>query len=233
VATFLGLLALNATTGPFGHGMFSVWWFWEILVALLFLAGWWRGRKHRQLVENTQRIEQLRALPWQDFENLVGEMFRREGYKVSERGGGGADGGVDLELHRNGRRTLVQCKRWQERVVKIQMVRELWGVVSHEGAQAAIFVTSGRYTADCLDFARGKDYRLITGEELLVLIENVEEGPKRGSPAGVVRPTVGPELPPSCPRCGSPMVRHAGVDGKPDFWGCLRFPACRGLVPVS
>ena len=38
------------------------------------------------------------ALSWRDFEALVGEGFRHRGFAVTERGGGGSDGGVDLAL---------------------------------------------------------------------------------------------------------------------------------------
>jgi len=41
-----------------------------------------------------------------------------------------------------------------------------------------------------------------------------------------------PASPPSCPDCGSAMVRRV-AKRKPYkgnvFWGCSRYPACRGL----
>jgi restriction system protein len=40
----------------------------------------------------------LNGMTWQQFEQLVGEAFRLQGYTVAEIGGGGADGGVDLVL---------------------------------------------------------------------------------------------------------------------------------------
>ncbi len=39
----------------------------------------------------------LNGMSWREFEMLVGEAFRLGGYTVSETGGGGADGGVDLK----------------------------------------------------------------------------------------------------------------------------------------
>src|SRR5690348_8075821 len=35
-------------------------------------------------------IESIRELTWREFEQLVGEAFRRQGYVVEEVGGGGA-----------------------------------------------------------------------------------------------------------------------------------------------
>lgn len=39
--------------------------------------------------------------------------------------------------------------------------------------------------------------------------------------------------PPPCPRCGVLMVpRHARASGQP-FWGCARYPRCRGTLPAD
>ncbi len=40
-------------------------------------------------------------------------------------------------------------------------------------------------------------------------------------------------LPQPCPLCESPMeLRRAGEDGRSEtwFWGCTRFPHCRGMI---
>jgi hypothetical protein len=38
---------------------------------------------------------------------------------------------------------------------------------------------------------------------------------------------------PSCPKCGAAMVRRVrGIDRAP-FWGCSRFPACRGTTEIA
>ncbi len=46
---------------------------------------------------------------------------------------------------------------------------------------------------------------------------------------------VGPDNAPRCPKCGSPMIRRktrAGDYPAREFWGCIRFPECRGMVPL-
>ena len=38
---------------------------------------------------------------------------------------------------------------------------------------------------------------------------------------------------PACPHCSSPMVRRVAKSGEnagKEFWGCTKFPACRGVV---
>lgn len=234
-ATYVVLFVWNSTGETLGRTLFTFGGYFAGFVALLFLAGWWRGRERRQLLEKTQNLDVLRAMPWRDFEMLVGEAYRRLGYQVTERGGGGADGGVDLELRRNGELTLVQCKRWKQRVVKVQTVRELWGVVSHEGAEGAIFVTSGEFTKDAREFAAGKTYSLVDGQALLELAMTVRNEPLIVQTSPEVRAPDGPvpNPSPSCPRCGSEMVLRSGTKGRPDFWGCSRYPACRSILGLQ
>jgi len=44
----------------------------------------------------------LESISWREFELLVGEAFRRKGFTVQETGQGGADGGIDLVLLKDG-----------------------------------------------------------------------------------------------------------------------------------
>ena len=74
---------------------------------------------------------------WRDFELLVGEAFRLRGYTVTETGGGGADGGIDLQLTRGGETFLVQCKQWKAYKVSVNVVRELYGVMAAQAAAAS------------------------------------------------------------------------------------------------
>jgi restriction system protein len=76
-------------------------------------ASIWRRSKRRQLMANITQSPSANALDgmtWQEFEILIDEAFRQQGFAVTETGGGGADGGVDLVLAKNGEKFLVQCK---------------------------------------------------------------------------------------------------------------------------
>lgn len=44
------------------------------------------------------------------------------------------------------------------------------------------------------------------------------------------------ELAPPCPKCGQPMLRRtarSGARAGSDFWGCQRYPTCRGIVNIE
>ena len=51
-----------------------------------------KGLFRRKLLDRQDGLPSLLSLPWREFEQLVGEAYRRQGYDVEETGGGGADG---------------------------------------------------------------------------------------------------------------------------------------------
>src|SRR5579859_8155413 len=63
----------------------------------------------RHRFEQQSGVESLRRLSWQEFERLLGEVYRRHGYEVRQRGGPVADGGADLELRNGDEKLLVQA----------------------------------------------------------------------------------------------------------------------------
>jgi restriction system protein len=95
----------------------------------------------------------IASLSWQAFESLVAEGFRHRGFDVSERGGAGPDGGVDLALARGHEGFLVQCKQWRAQQVGVAVVRELYGVMAANRVAGGYVVTSGSFTKDAKEFA--------------------------------------------------------------------------------
>jgi restriction system protein len=173
----------------------------------------------------------LNDMSWQQFEALVGEAFRRKGYSVSERGGGGADGGIDLALKKEGETFLVQCKQWKATKVGVTTVRELYGVMAAEGATGGFVVTSGVFTDDARAFAVGRNIELLDGKALHALIRGVSAP----SNAASAVPMVKSEGAPACPVCQSAMVKRTakrGANSGNAFWGCSQYPACKGTRPA-
>jgi restriction system protein len=150
-----------------------------ILFVFAIFSGFsfWFGRNRSRLLDQQTSIESIRALPWKQFEFLVAEAYRRQGYAVEFSLGRGADGGVDLTLNRDGRKSLVQCKQWKAYSVGAPVIREMFGLLHHENADEAIIVTSGKFTNDAQAFAAGKPIHLIDGPQLLTLIQSVQTPP--------------------------------------------------------
>jgi restriction system protein len=216
------------------------------LFVLLALVSFVRRLERRKLLNHAKSIDHIRALGWREFEMLVGEAYRRQGYKVEETQTG-PDGGIDLRLRKDGELTLVQCKHWRTQRVGVKPVRELYGVMVDAGAHAGIFVASGTYTPDAHAFAEGKRLELVDGRMLEALIRDVStplERPPTTPPAPTApKPApVGESTPrqpaaaPTCPTCGKPMVRRTarrGAQAGKAFWGCSGFPKCRTTMPID
>ncbi len=64
------------------------------------------GRK-RELFERQKNLPDISALKWREFEEFIGEAYKRQGYQVEEKGGNEPDGGIDLILRKKGEMVLV------------------------------------------------------------------------------------------------------------------------------
>ncbi|WP_082656967.1 restriction endonuclease [Pseudomonas citronellolis] len=182
--------------------------------------------------ESGQAIE---GISWREFELLVGETFRCKGFTVIEKGGSDPDGGIDLVLHLGTDKYLVQCKHWKSINVGVTVIREFFGVMAAEGAAGGFVVTSGRYTVEAIKFSEGRNIQLIDGDLLKRWISNRTEATKSRKYFDMGN---GPEIShssPVCPLCKGTMVIRVARKGKnigENFWGCSRYPSCRGIVRI-
>lgn len=118
----------------------------------------------------------LAAMDWQDFENLIREIFEKE---FSTSGGevkitqASRDGGVDAVAFDpdpiRGGKIVIQAKRYTN-VVGVSAVRDLYGTTMNEGATKGILVTTADFGPDAYEFAKGKPLTLLNGGNLLHLL---------------------------------------------------------------
>lgn len=221
----LGKTVGDSVTHGVGTMLASVF---QYIVPFAFLVGAFisfsRRRRQSELhaqVATDPATDALEKMSWREFEGLVAETFRRQGYRVVERGGDGPDGGVDVELHMGSDKYLVQCKQWKSQKVGVATVRELYGVMTAERAVGAFVVASGAFTDEAKSFADGRAIKLFDARKLRSMIGQVP------SAAPAAEQTM-----PACPKCGSEMVRRTakkGANAGNQFWGCSRFPSCTGI----
>jgi restriction system protein len=181
-----------------------------VVMAAVIGLGWtevFREAIHRRhLLDWTTELRHLNST---EFEWLVGEVFRREGWSVRETGRtDGPDGNVDLELTRGNERMIVQCKRWQSWPVDVDNIRLFLGTLAREKLTptSGVFVTLSNFTEQARIEASAAGLALVDGPELHLRIEKV----RKSEP---------------CPECGAPMTL-----GKSPFGWWLRCQAadCRG-----
>lgn len=219
----------------------------QYIVPLVGLVGavmsFFRRRQRTALVTDVAQAKTanvLDGMSWREFEILVGEAYRLQGYQVTETGGGGADGGIDLALTKGNEKFLVQCKQWKAFKVGVDVVRELYGVMAAKGVTGGFVVTSGRFTADAKAFADGRNVQLVDGTKLFAMIQQAKQSRATKSPQPTAPSTASVAAKSAtalaCPQCVSSMVKRTARKGSnvgAEFWGCSKFPTCRGVRQVS
>ncbi|MBK5205921.1 MAG: restriction endonuclease [Polaromonas sp.] len=244
-------IVVNVQPGQIATAMTQTIWktlasFGQYLLPLLCLVGAalsaYRRRQRQNLVANvagSKAADSLDGMSWQEFELLVGEAFRLQGFQVTEIGGGGADGGVDLVLRKGSEKFLVQCKQWKAFTVGVTVVRELYGVMAAKGAAGGFVVTSGRFTDEAKAFASGRNVKLVDGPRLFGLIKQATSSRTGNAKTPAMQTTPEPTktaTSPSCPECATPMVQRTAKRGSSTgsaFWGCSRYPSCRGTRQIG
>jgi restriction system protein len=167
----------------------------------------------------------LRDLSWQDFEIVVGEVIRRQGYTVKERGGFQADGGVDLIAECRSGRIVIQCKQWRAWSVKESQVKELYATVKADRFHEGWLVTCGHFTDRARAWAEGKELHLVDGAQLVELIGG--QIPIEVTRVAAIEAPSEALDSPECPECGQAMRKQTNKDDQSVFWGCTGYPACR------
>lgn len=129
------------------------------------------------VIGNVDDSINLAAMDWQDFENLIREVFERE---FSTNGGevkitqASRDKGVDAIAFDpdpiKGGKIIIQAKRYTN-VVGVAAVRDLYGTIVNEGANKGILVSTSNYGNDAYEFAKNKPITLMNGSNLLYLLE--------------------------------------------------------------
>jgi restriction system protein len=202
------------------------------MAAIISAITTFRQKKLYNNVATRTDVAVLNEMSWDEFEMLVGEHFRRQGFQVSRQGGNGPDGGIDIILKNKNETYLVQCKQWKAYKVGVQPVRELYGVMAARGAAGGYVITSGMFTDDAQDFAKGLNVELIDGRKLRQIIDNV----RKPTVTAVQHPKTLQVTLPNCPKCGAEMkkrVARQGSNAGNEFWGCSGYPACKGILPIT
>jgi restriction system protein len=211
-------------------------WAAGVLLVLGPLA-YMRRQRRRSPLDPESGIESIRRLARREFERLLGESFRLQGYTVEERGGSEPRAGVCLVLRKPSQRILVRCIHRTGAQVGVEAVRQLHDVMSSEAASGGLVVTSEELSPDARTWVADKPIGLIEGRALLELV-NRGRARRRGSTEVTQRrePYLGPPLAEllDCPLCGAPMVLKKGAQpshAELAFFGCS-VPRCPGTRPA-
>jgi restriction system protein len=108
-----------------------------------------------------------------EFESLITNLFMKMGLE-SRQTQSSRDGGVDCVAYDPrpifGGKVVIQAKRYKN-TVGVSAVRDLYGTMQNEGASKGILVTTSGYGKASYEFAGGKPLELLTGGNLLHLLD--------------------------------------------------------------
>jgi restriction system protein len=132
-----------------------------------------------RFVENTDVLSSidhrpnLMELTPGEFETLITNLFEKMGLETRLTQPS-RDGGVDCVAYDPrpifGGKVVIQAKRYKH-TVGVSAVRDLFGTMQNEGASKGILVTTSGYGKASFEFAQNKPLELLSGSNLLYLLE--------------------------------------------------------------
>lgn len=175
----------------------------DVAVAVL------RGCRRRQRLRTLQGFL---ALSPAGFEDAVGALLRRLGYRRVKVVGGAGDLCADIVCRgRAGELVIVQCKRYApgHHVGSAEVQRVIGMAFVHHHAARAIFATTSDFTPAARSLAREHDIELVNGHRLVELAQRRPR--RRRSDAPASRPV---EVTAHVTRTGNPQLRTAPAAGE-------------------
>ncbi len=177
--------------------------------------------------------DELQYLSHDEFKKLMVLIFKQRGYTVKVKTSQIHED-IDLILQVNNENTFVKFNRWQEALLDVNEIAQLYVAMKEENISHGIIITSGEFTSEALDLSLGKAILLINGIDLSLMIEALQSSDilneEEDEPEAKDEM---PELDPLCPICSCKMIKRTARKGKNagnTFWGCSTYPNCRGVV---
>ena len=116
-----------------------------------------------------ERLTALREMSWEAFSTRIISAYRHEGYEVAAT----QTGAYDFTLTRNGRVTLLQCRRWKVNQMGVGPLQELAKAITAQEAANGICITTGEISPKAVEFAATNPLTIVSGVALASLIGKV------------------------------------------------------------
>ena len=182
------------------------------------------------VLQNKRQKERLRKSGIKDIDSMDGiqfeyylkELYISRGFEAEVTNASG-DYGADLLLNKDGKKMVVQAKRYSKDV-GIKAVQEVMGAKSYYKADEAWVVSNSYFTKAAKELAQKGNVLLVDRDTLIDFILVLNVGSVKPEPLKLASSSVSSKNG-TCIKCGSPMVLRAGKRG--EFLGCSGFPKCR------
>lgn len=118
----------------------------------------------------THNIEFLLSQSPTGFEDIVAQMYRALGYEAKLTSMS-SDEGRDIILKRDGKKYLVECKRYQlDKLIGRPALQKFYAAIATDKAEQGFFVTTSNFSKPAVGFARKTNIILINGHSLAKLM---------------------------------------------------------------
>lgn len=127
-----------------------------------------RKGQRRTYAQQPWTLAALKQIAPSDFERLTADLCLRDGARTAEVVGGSDDKAADvLAVLWDGRRVMVQCKRWATKAVDADTLYAVNGTYRDwHGCHLAVVVTTSRFTSKAREFAEHVGMPLVDGRDL-------------------------------------------------------------------
>ncbi|WP_413306410.1 restriction endonuclease [Bacillus sp. 1P10SD] len=221
IILFVAGVAWYQTHNPIVAFIFA---FITLLVILCIVI--YQNSKRKERLRNSG-ITEIDAMDGIQFEHYLKELYLTKGFSAEVTKASGDYGG-DLLLKKDGKKIVVQAKRYSKEV-GIKAVQEVIGAKSYYSADEAWVVSNRYFTKAASELAQRSHVKLVDRDELIDEILGMNSGvmtmSQTKSTPVIPMPTIPSSPDSTCIRCGSPMVLRTGKRGS--FLGCSSFPKCR------
>jgi restriction system protein len=139
--------------------------FWAVSA----MSGWRHFRApNPEYIEH--RLQIFRSMSWQDFSASVQQALLRDGFVVTRLDSSEADFAIDT----GERKGLVSCKRWKVPNNGVEPLRDLYQAMQNSDGQECIYITTGNFTQNAMQFAVEKKIRLLHGATLVQFLREIK-----------------------------------------------------------
>jgi|GEM_PF-1754056 len=161
------LLVLTLIAGilypPIRPVIYSMWYVFVIAGIVIVIYIFYSFYKQRKL--SRAGIREIDIMSGNDFELFLFSLFSKLGYSVKHTGHIG-DLGSDLVIEKDGIKTAVQAKRYQQ-YVGPDAIREVNTVVKPRNCNLGMVVTNSHYTEEAKFLAKANNITLWDREDLI------------------------------------------------------------------
>ena len=127
----------------------------------------------KRLAELKKKVDWWWTLNGWEFELEVAKIYDKAGYRVEVTTGSG-DKGIDIVLHKDGKKTVVQCKH-HHKPIGPGVARELVGAMALGGAKQCILIGSGGFTKGVYEVAAASPMQLYDIKDIIKMNDLVED----------------------------------------------------------